>query len=76
MFDVIEEDGSCLIAKRFPAAGTVYGIGARSDTAEFSGGDHGGFWNGVRWVHRRELAMNFQSRQLASHYLARNARDM
>jgi hypothetical protein len=76
MFDVIEEHGSCLVAKRFPAACAVYSVGARSDTAQFSGGDHGGFWNGDRWVYRRELAMRFENRERAFHYLARNARDM
>lgn len=76
MFHVIADQGSCLIAKQHRGPNADGNAGLRLHSPEFSGGDYDAFWNGVRWVHRRERAMTFQTPELAQQYLAKNVRDM
>ena len=59
---------------RGPEAAGLAGL--RLHSPERGGGGFDGFWSGVRWVHRRERAMLFQTPQLAQQYLAKNIRDM
>jgi len=78
MVRVIEEQGSCLIAKNYRVRETSgsTGTGSTSPGDAQSPFAYDGFWSGDRWVHQRGMAMRFETRERAVQYLGKNERQM